>query len=156
MFSNQYTLSLDDKGRLMLPALWRKELGSSIFITRGLDPCLFVFPANGFRNLAQDIAQLGFVKSDVRALSRHLFTQASGHTLDRQGRIPLPPNLRAFAGIDRQVVILGVNSRIEIWNPERYAEMDAKVRSEVSAIAERIGDLLRPGQAKDRVHSDKS
>jgi MraZ protein len=142
MFSNQYTHSVDSKGRLALPARWLRELGASVFITRGLDGCLFLFPADRFHALARDIAQLGFIKSDARALSRYLFSEALDHRLDRQGRISLPPNLLAFAGIEREVTIVGANNRIEIWNPQRYAEEDAKVTSQVSAMSERISDLL--------------
>ncbi len=150
MFSSQYTDTLDDKGRLLIPPRWRKELGASAVITRGLDPCLFVFPSKKFRHLAREIEKLGMAKSDARVLSRSLFGEAVDNTLDRQGRIELNPALREFAGIADEAVIVGVNDRIEIWNPERYAELDKKTEAEVGVVSERIGDALQAARAAAR------
>ncbi len=113
-----------------------------MFITRGLDGCLFLLSANRFQTIAQDIASLGLIRSDARALSRYLFSDATDNELDRQGRISLSPSLLEFAGIEQEVTVVGANNRIEIWNPQRYAEEDAKITTRVSAISERIGDIL--------------
>ncbi len=143
MFLGEYTHSLDEKGRLTLPARWREQLGLSVVITRGLDQCLFVFPADKFESIAREIDQLGFSKSDARALSRHLFAKATDVEPDKQGRIILTPALREFAGIENEAVIVGVNNRIEIWNPHRYTEADAAIESDVGAVSERMGDVLQ-------------
>lgn len=143
MFSNHSTHSLDQQGRFQIPLRWREELGTSPVITRGLDQCLFVFSADRFERLARQLERLAFVKSDARSLSRYLFAEASTAGTDQDGRILLTPALRAFAGIEGQVTIVGVNDRLEIWNPRRYADTDARVQDEAAAAAERIGDLLQ-------------
>lgn len=143
MFSNHYTHSLDDQGRLQIPARWREELGPSPVVTRGLDQCLFVFPADKFQRLSEQLQRLAFTKSDARALSRYLFAEASTDEADQEGRIALTPALRSYAGLEGQVMIVGVNDRIEIWNPRRYADADNQIQDDVVATADRIGDLLQ-------------
>ncbi len=150
MFSNQHTQTLDNRGRLLLPARWRKELGSSAVVTRGLDSCLFLFPLQRFSTLARQLERLGLGKADARALSRHLFAEAIDHAVDRRGRLQLSPQLLKFAGIDGQAVFVGANDRIEIWNPERYAQLDTQLQSQAAAIAERVeGDLQKAPEAAE-------
>ncbi len=143
VFLGEYTHALDEKGRLTLPARWREQLGLSVVITRGLDQCLFVFPADKFESIAREIDQLGFSKADARALSRHLFAKAIDVEPDKQGRIIVTPALREFAGIESEAVIVGVNNRIEIWSPQRYAQADAAIESDVAAVSERMGDVMQ-------------
>lgn len=143
MFCNQYTLSLDDKGRLMLPARWREELGSPVVVTRGLDLCLFLFPADRFNHLAKQMERLAFGRSDARTLSRYLFAEASDTPPDKKGRIALTPALRTFAGLDAEVTVVGVNDRIEIWNPQRYVEADARHVAEANAVSERLAEDIQ-------------
>lgn len=143
MFSNHYTHTLDDEGRMMLPVPWREELGPSLVVTRGLERCLFVFPADRFERLARQLERLAFVKSDARVLSRYLFAEASANSPDEQGRIVLPSPLRSYAGLDAQVTIIGVNDRLEIWDPRRYAEADAQIEAEAAAVSERLGQVLQ-------------
>ena len=142
MFSSHYTHSLDGKGRLAIPSAWRKDLGISVTITRGIDRCLFVFPTRKFESIAQSIEEIGVVRSDARALSRYLCAQAITASLDGLGRIALSDSLRRFAGIENDIVVVGANDRIEIWNPERFAEEDKRIESEANLVAERIGDAL--------------
>jgi MraZ protein len=149
MFSNHYTLSVDDNGRLMLPARWREELGSAVVVTRGLDQCLFVFPAEKFEFLAQQMKRLAFSKSDARTLSRYLFAEAFDNPPDEQGRIALTPTLRAFAELDIEATVVGVNDRIEIWNPQRYVEADARIEAEAFTVAERMGEALQIALVKN-------
>jgi transcriptional regulator MraZ len=143
MFSNHYTHALDGEGRLVLPARWREELGQSVVVTRGLDRCLFVFPADKFERLARLLERLAFVKSDARALSRYLFAEAQANSPDEQGQIALTSPLRAYAGLDAQVTIVGVNDHLEIWDPHRYAETDARTEAEAAAASERLGEVLQ-------------
>ncbi len=143
MFLGEYTHTLDEKGRLTLPARWREQLGLSVVITRGLDQCLFVYPADKFESIAREVDLLGFSKSDARALSRHLFAKAIDVEPDKQGRIIISPALREFAGIENEAVIVGVNNRIEVWNPQRYAQADAAIEADMSAVSERMGDVLQ-------------
>jgi MraZ protein len=143
MFSNHYTHTLDGEGRLVLPARWREELGESVVVTRGLDRCLFVFPADRFDRLARLLERLAFVKSDARALSRYLFDEAEANSPNEQGQIALTSPLRAYAGLDAQVTIVGVNDHLEIWDPGRYAETDAKAEAEAVEVSERLSEVLQ-------------
>jgi MraZ protein len=148
MFLGEYTHALDDKGRLTLPARWREELGESVVITRGLDQCLFVFPAERFEKIAAELDQLGFTTADARGLSRYLSAKAIDDAPDKQGRIIVPPALREFAGLNGDALIVGAFSRIEVWNPKRYADANAKLESDVQGASERIGEILQRGLAK--------
>jgi MraZ protein len=143
VFLGEYTHTLDDKGRLTLPARWREELSDGVVITRGLDRCLLVFPASEFGTIARTMDQLGFNKSDVRALSRYLFAKAIDDTPDKQGRINVPSTLREFAGINGDALIVGVNNWIEIWNAARYNEANAQLESNVAEVSERMGDVIQ-------------
>ena len=143
MFLGEYTHTLDEKGRLTLPARWREELSDGVVITRGLDPCLLIFPAAKFENIARTMDQLGFNKSDARALSRYLFAKAIDDTPDKQGRVIIPSPLREFAGIEGDALIVGVNNWIEIWNVARYNGANAQLESNVGPASERMGDVLQ-------------
>ncbi len=148
MFLGEYTHTLDDKGRLTLPARWREELGDEVVITRGLDPCLFVFPKSKFEVIAREYDQLGLGKSDARALSRFLFAKATSDALDKQGRIIIPQSLREFASINGEAVIAGANNRIEIWNAQRYREINAELESKIGEMSERIADVMQRALSK--------
>ena len=148
MFLGEYTHTLDDKGRLTLPARWREDLGDEVVITRGLDPCLFVFPKSKFEIIAREYDQLGLGKSDARALSRFLFAKATSDALDRQGRIIIPQSLREFAGINGEAVMAGANNRIEIWNVQRYQELNAELEANIGEMAERLADVMQQALSK--------
>ncbi len=148
MFLGEYTHTLDDKGRLTLPARWREELGDEVVITRGLDPCLFVFPKSKFEVIAREYDQLGLGKSDARALSRFLFAKATSDALDKQGRIIIPQSLREFASINGEAVIAGANNRIEIWNAQRYREINAELESKIGEMSERIAEVMQRALSK--------
>ena len=143
MFSNHYTHTLDGEGHLNIPARWREELGPSVVVTRGLDRCLFVFPAEKFERLARLLERLAFVKSDARTLSRHLFADAETNSPDEQGQISLISPLREYAGLNVQATLVGVNDHLEIWDPRRYVETDAKIQIEAAAVSERLGEVLQ-------------
>lgn len=143
MFLGEYAHTLDEKGRLTLPARWRDELGEEVVVTRGLDQCLFVFPSDTFRGFASDVDRLGLTISDVRGLSRYLSAKAMDDAPDKQGRILISPTLREFAGLNGEVLLVGAFSRIEIWNPERYAQANAELEASVQNLSERIGDIMQ-------------
>ncbi len=148
VFLGEYTHTLDDKGRLTLPARWRVELGDEVVITRGLDPCLFVFPKTKFQAIAHEYDQIGLGRSDARALSRFLFAKAIDDAPDRQGRIIIPTSLREFAGIDGEAVIVGANNRIEIWNAQRYRELNSQLESNIGELSERVANMMQRALAK--------
>lgn len=112
----EYQHSLDDKARITIPAKFRDGLGASFVVTRGLDRCLFVFPRSDFEALEAKLRAMPLSRTDVRQFVRLLFSGASDCELDRQGRIILPSNLREYAGLARDCYVIGVGSRVEIWD----------------------------------------
>jgi len=140
MFSGECEHTVDDKGRLIIPAKFRADLAEGLFVTRGLDGCLFVFPLNTWEELSEKMANLSLVKTSARLFSRMMFSGVEC-TLDKQGRILLPPPLRAHADIESEVVITGVRNRLDIWSKKRWQEMTTKMEEESSSIAEQLADL---------------
>ncbi|NLL48964.1 MAG: division/cell wall cluster transcriptional repressor MraZ [Firmicutes bacterium] len=141
MFMGEYQHGLDAKGRLIIPAKFRQELGGGAVITRGLDNCLFLFPQAEWGILEEKLRTLPLTKRDARQFVRFLFSGATECEMDKQGRIILPPNLREFAAIDKDVVVIGVSSRIEIWSKERWASYVDVAEESFEEIAENIVDL---------------
>src|SRR5512136_1854200 len=116
MFLGEFSHSIDDKGRLTLPAKFRPELGQGIVVTRGIDKCLFIFTLDEFQRIADKVSELPMTQADGREFSRHFFSGALDVEVDKQGRVLLPPNLRDYAGLDGEVIVAGVNKRIEVWD----------------------------------------
>jgi len=140
MFSGEFEHTIDDKGRLTIPAKFREALAEGMFVIRGLDGCLFVYPPAGWQELAQKVAALPITHKNARYFSRLVYS-GSECKLDGQGRILLPAPLRQHAGIESEVVIVGVNSRLEIWSKERWQEVTAQLEKEGAAFAEQLGSL---------------
>ncbi len=141
MFIGEYQHSIDDKGRVAIPAKFRPRLGEVAIITRGLDHCLFVFARAEWDALAEKLSALPFAKADSRAFVRHFLAGATDATLDRQGRAVIPDHLRQYAGIQKNVVLAGVYSRIEIWDETAWQNYKAKTEAASDEIAEKLGEL---------------
>lgn len=141
MFMGEYQHNLDSKGRLIIPAKFREELGLGAVITRGLDNCLFLFPAEEWEILENKLKNLPLTKRDARQFVRFLFSGATECEMDKQGRINLPANLREFALIDKDAVVIGVSSRIEIWSKEKWEAYVSSAEESFEDIAENIVDL---------------
>lgn len=129
MFLGEYVHTIDDKGRLTIPAKYRGELAAGLVVTRGFDQNLMIFPLDGWQELAERIAQRPLSDEDVRAFRRRVFSGAVDLEPDRQGRILLPQYLRDFAGINGEVVIAGMFNYIEIWNKEEWQTIRAAVET---------------------------
>jgi MraZ protein len=140
MFSGEFEHTIDDKGRLTIPVRFRDELAEGMFVTRGLDGCLFVYPPDGWKALTEKVATLPLTQRDARYFSRLIYS-GSECKLDRQGRILLPSSLRQHAAIGNEVVIIGVNSRLEIWSKERWQEVTAQLENEGATFAEQLASL---------------
>jgi MraZ protein len=140
MFSGEFEHTIDDKGRLTIPARFRDELTEGMFVTRGLDGCLFVYPPDSWEVLAEKVATLPLTQRDARYFSRLIFS-GSECKLDKQGRILLSSSLRKHAGIENEVVVIGVNSRLEIWSKERWQEVTARLENEGAVFAEQLASL---------------
>jgi MraZ protein len=116
MFLGTHTPRLDEKGRLILPAKFRDALTSGLVITKGQERCLVVWPTAEFTEYAQKLRTAAPTNSSVRAYTRVFFSSAYDEQPDKQGRVTLPPSLREYAGLDRDCIVVGADTRIEIWD----------------------------------------
>ncbi len=119
-----YTPRLDEKGRLFLPAKFRARLAEGVVVTQGQESCLVVWPQDVFDTEAERVASRPMTSKAARAYTRMLFSSGSEGTLDKQGRIGIPPTLRDYAGLEKDVVVIGSRDRLEIWNPARWQEYE--------------------------------
>jgi MraZ protein len=138
MFLGQYERSLDDKSRLAIPSELRAGLGTGAVLTRSFDNCLCIYPAARWEALARAVDDLPQVRSEVRILARSLFSGAVPCEFDRQGRVVVPAFLREHAGLNGEVVIVGVNSRIEIWSREAWLQEQQRFEREGARLAEAL------------------
>ncbi|CAN5639326.1 division/cell wall cluster transcriptional repressor MraZ [soil metagenome] len=142
MFLGRHNHNLDAKGRLALPARFRDPLVEGVVVTRGFDPCLLVYPLDAWMPLAERVAVLSISDPDVRKLRRMLFADAVDVQLDGQGRVLIPSELRAYASIEREAVVVGVHTFIEIWTPETWQAQAEYIERDGVTIAERLADLI--------------
>ncbi len=141
MFIGEYQHSIDEKGRVAVPVKFRKQLEKGAVVTRGLDNCLFLYPAKEWEAQAAQIAKLSISKSDSRAFNRHMLSGAMEVEIDKQGRIVIPDYLRRFAGITKKTVVAGLYNRVEIWDAEKWDAYQKTTEAESNQIAERMGEL---------------
>jgi MraZ protein len=120
MFLGRHEHIIDAKSRLTIPAKFRGELASGAVLTKGMDRCLFLFPMAEFETLAARIRELPITQEQAREFRRQMFADASADIPDKQGRIIVPPYLREYAGVDNQVVIIGLDTYIEIWPADAW------------------------------------
>lgn len=142
MFLGRFAHNLDAKGRLAIPARFRPSLEEGLVLTRGIDRCVTAYPMAVWEELAGRIGKLPMTDRNARQFRRMMFAEAANLDLDRQGRIVLPAELRAFAEIEREVMVVGVHTSFEIWAPERWRDMQASVDDESESIASHLADLL--------------
>lgn len=129
MFLGEYTHAIDNKGRLTVPAKFRGELAAGLVVTRGFDTNLMVFTLSGWQDLAEKIAAKPLSDPSTRAFRRRVFSGAIDLEPDRQGRILLPANLRSFAQLDSEAVIIGMYSYLEIWNADAWEPVRDEIES---------------------------
>jgi MraZ protein len=123
MFLGEYTHTIDDKGRLTIPAKFRGELSSGLVVTRGFEQNLMVFPLDGWQDLAERILSRPLTDKGVRTFRRRVFSGAVDLAPDRQGRIVIPAYLREFAGIDHEVVVAGMYNYVEVWHISNWKDL---------------------------------
>lgn len=133
----EYQHTIDSKGRVFIPAKLREELGAHFVVTKGLDDCLFAYPMEEWHALEENIRALPMSKS--RNLQRFFFSAAADSELDTQGRVLVPQNLRTYAGLTKDVTIIGVSGRAEIWDSARWAEYNSDITTD--NIAQAMEDL---------------
>jgi MraZ protein len=141
MFMGEHQHNIDAKGRLFIPARFREGLGDSFVLTKGLDGCLFAYTREEWDALEQKLKTLPFTKGDARAFVRFFFSGAATCEVDKQGRILIPGNLREFAQLEKDVVVIGVSSRVEIWAKNRWDDYSARAAASYEELAENIVDI---------------
>ncbi|MBS4913744.1 MAG: division/cell wall cluster transcriptional repressor MraZ [Veillonella sp.] len=141
MFLGNHSHTIDTKGRMIIPAKMREELGERCIITQGFDNCLAVYSLELFQQKADKLSKMSTTKSTVRILQRHFFGNAAEVEFDRQGRILVPTNLRKFAGLGKEVVVVGQSNFIEIWSRERWDTYTATTEGSVEMYTESLEDL---------------
>ena len=141
MFIGEYQHTLDEKGRLALPAKYRANLSSGAVVTRGLDRCLFLYPRNEWEKLAARLAALPMAQSNTRAIARLMLAGAMDVTPDKLGRMLIPEYLREYAGLERSVALSGLYNRLEIWNAEEWKKYKQATEAQSADIAEKLGEL---------------
>ncbi|WP_177505749.1 division/cell wall cluster transcriptional repressor MraZ [Anaerosinus sp.] len=141
MLMGEYLHIVDTKGRMILPAKFREELGTSFILTKGLDNCLFIYEASEWSVLEGKLKQLPLSKPEARAFMRFFFSGATQIECDKQGRILIPANLREYAKLDKDVVVIGVLNRVEVWDKNSWNSYNDQLSPAVTEIAEHLADL---------------
>ena len=141
MLIGEYRHIIDAKKRLSVPAKFRKELGKTIVITRGLDNCLFVYPMKGWEAVAEKLRGLPMGQSDTRGFNRFMSSGAVDTEIDALGRILVPDFLKEFAGLADKVVLIGVNDRVEIWSEDVWDSYKKQIEKNADALAEKLGEI---------------
>ncbi len=138
MFLGTYEPKLDDKGRLILPAKYRDQLAGGLVLTRGQERCLYVFPSSEFQEVYSKIRQAPLTSKQARDYTRLMLSGASDEFPDRQGRVTIPPALREYAGLERDLTVIGVGTRAEIWDTQAWSEYLQTQEEEFASAEEEI------------------
>lgn len=138
MFMGEYHHSIDDKGRLIIPAKFRSELGDKFIITRGIENCLFAYPEKRWEEIVHKLESLPFTKKDARNFTRFFLSGATVAEFDKQGRINITSPLIAYAGIEKDCVVIGTGDRLEIWSKTAWENFFNSASINMSDIAENL------------------
>ncbi|MBP3502171.1 MAG: division/cell wall cluster transcriptional repressor MraZ [Clostridia bacterium] len=138
MLIGEYEHSLDVKGRLIMPAKLRADIGEKFIITKGLDGCLFVFSQNEWSNFESKLKELPLTNKNARDFVRFFLSGATECEIDKQGRFLIVNNLREYANITKEVIIIGVGTRLEIWNKEKWKKYNSDENISADNIAENM------------------
>ena len=130
MLIGEFEHSLDAKGRLIMPAKLRESIGENFVVTKGLDGCLFAFSTSEWTNFEEKLKSLPLSNRNSREFTRFFLSGASECEIDKQGRIPLSSELIEYAGMKKDIVLVGVNSKLEIWDSEKWKSVDEAVDTE--------------------------
>ncbi len=138
MFLGTHEPRLDDKGRLILPAKFREELAAGLVITKGQERCLYVFPSQEFSVITETLKQAPVTAKSARDYSRVMFAGAHDEIPDRQGRVTIPQSLRTYAGLEKECVVIGANTRVEIWDATSWNEYLADREKSFADVSEEV------------------
>ncbi|HZK04876.1 MAG TPA: division/cell wall cluster transcriptional repressor MraZ [Actinomycetaceae bacterium] len=138
MFLGTYEPKLDDKGRLILPAKYRDELADGLVLTRGQERCIYAFPMREFERLHEQLRTAPVTSKQARDYLRVFLSGATDEVPDKQGRVTIPAALRQYAGLDRDLAVIGAGSRVEIWSGQAWADYLAEQETAYSETAEEV------------------
>ena len=138
MFLGTHEPRLDEKGRLILPAKFRDDLSSGLVITKGQERCLYVFPQSEFVNITETLRQAPVTQKAARDYSRVMFAGAHDEIPDRQGRVTIPQSLREYASLEKECVVIGANTRVEIWDSKAWNEYLADREKNFADVSEEV------------------
>lgn len=141
MFMGEFQHNIDAKGRLIVPAKFREQLGEKFVVTRGMDGCLFGYPMSEWEQLEEKLKEMPLAKKDARTFVRFFYSAATECEIDKQGRINIPGTLRTHAFLEKGCVIIGVSNRIEIWNETKWQEFSNEAEENFDEIAETMIDF---------------
>ncbi len=141
MFYGEYQHTIDPKGRAIVPSKFRDGLGEKFILTKGLDGCLFAYSSEEWTSLENKLKSLPFTDKDVRAFIRFFFSGATECEVDKQGRILIPQNLREYAALEKDIYIIGVSSRVEIWKKAAWEAYNSDDNISADKIAEKMALL---------------
>ena len=141
MFIGEYQHAIDPKKRLALPSKFRKDLGTKVVVTRGLDKCLFIYPWKTWKELAGKLGTLPMGESGTRSFIRLMLAGATDVDVDKQGRVLLPDYLKEYAGLDKNVTVAGLFNRLEVWDEAKWKAYKVGAEENSDAIAEQLGKL---------------
>ncbi|WP_413627065.1 division/cell wall cluster transcriptional repressor MraZ [Fructilactobacillus vespulae] len=141
MFIGEYRHNIDQKGRIIIPAKFREQLGDQFVITRGLDGCLFGYTQSEWEKVQKEINELPFNKRDARTFARLFFSAATECEIDKQGRVNLPDPLIKYAGLIKSCVLTGVSTRFEIWDADKWDAYNEQSQDDFNEIAENLLDF---------------
>ena len=141
MFKGEFKHSIDDKGRVILPAKLREHLGERVVISRGLDPCLYIYTTEGWDAFAAKLDALPLLDTRSRKIHQYFMSGAVDCDLDKQGRIVVPPNLRKILGNEKELTLVGEGRRIEIWSETAWNDHISEVSEDIGSITDGLTDL---------------
>jgi len=134
-----YQNNVDPKGRVSIPVKFRDALGERFYVTKGFDSCIDVYTVEGWEEFAEKLQKLSVTKKDMRDFVRFVFGNATEVELDKQGRILLPAMLRETVGIEKEVIVMGVGNKVEIWDKAKWEERQQIISQHISEISENLG-----------------
>ena len=139
MFVGEAQHTIDAKGRLIIPAKYREELGEEFMLAKGLDGCLFIYPMEQWHELESKLRALPLTLKEARSFARFFFSGANEGEMDKQGRLIIPQALREYAQLTKECVVVGVDNRLEVWDQEKWRAYNAQSEESFEQLAEIIG-----------------
>lgn len=141
MLAGEHIHTIDSKNRVSMPAKFRALLGKKVYITLGLDGCLFMFSVSEWKAMSEKIAQTSFLNSDSRSFNRYFLGQAEEIEIDTLGRVLIPQNLREKIGLKDKVAFIGMSTRVELWENDKWQIYKGSVEKQADTLAEKLSNL---------------